>query len=189
VEDGLAPAEYQVDVLQSLEERVVPSLAAQVTHAKGHAASAQRSALRIAIYSQDGHGLGHLRRTALIGRRLLAEAPDSAVLLFADSPVASFFKLPDAMDCVKLPSILKVAAGQWRPTSLPIPAADLQHRRSPGGFGAARASFRHLANARPGCTMATKARTPMPRCALGGTRPWPRARRWACEPLEPPDND
>src|ERR671939_1425522 len=118
----------QLDVLESLEERVVPSLATRVTRARGDAAV--RNTLRIAIYSQDGFGLGHLRRTTHIGRRLLEAAPDSAVLLFADSPVAPFFELPDGMDCVKLPSILKVDAGQWRPTSLPIPTADLQRLRS-----------------------------------------------------------
>jgi predicted glycosyltransferase len=130
----------QLDVLESLEERVVPSLATRVTHARGDAAV--RNTLRIALYSQDSLGLGHLRRTTLIGWRLLDEAPHSAVLLFADSPVAPFFELPDAMDCVKLPSLLKVAAGQWRPTSLPIPMADLQHLR-------ARLLYRTLVDYRP----------------------------------------
>src|ERR687885_809359 len=118
----------QLDVLESLEERVVPSLATRVTRARGDAAG--RNTLRIALYSQDSLTLGHLRRTTHIGRRLLEVAPDSAVLLFADSPVAPFFELPDGMDCVKLPSILKVDAGQWRPTSLPIPTADLLRLRS-----------------------------------------------------------
>src|SRR5918911_5686417 len=118
----------QLDVLESLEERVVPSLATRVTQDGGDAAV--RNTLRIALYSQDSLGLGHLRRSTHIGRRLLEAAPNSAVLLFADSPVAPFFALPDGMDCVKLPSILKVEAGQWRPTSLPIPTADLQRLRS-----------------------------------------------------------
>src|ERR671936_2947784 len=117
----------QLDVLESLEERVVPSLATRVTQARGDAAV--RNTLRIALYSQDSLGLGHLRRTTLIGRRLLEAAPNSAVLLFADSPVAPFFALPDGMDCVKLPSILKVDAGRWRPTSLSMPTADLQRLR------------------------------------------------------------
>jgi predicted glycosyltransferase len=130
VEDGPAPAGHQVDVLEPAEGRVIPSLLTRVTHARGDAVIAQRSALRIAIYSQDGLGLGHLRRTTLIGQRLLDAAPDSAVLLVVDSPVGPIFALPDGMDCVKLPSILKVDAGQWRPTSLPIPTADLQRLRS-----------------------------------------------------------
>src|SRR5919108_4655306 len=130
----------QLDVLESLDERVVPPLATRVTHARGDAAV--RNTLRIALYSQDSLGLGHLRRTTHIGRRLLEAAPHSAVLLFADSPVAPFFELPDGMDCIKLPSILKVAAGEWRPTSLPIPTADLQHLRS-------RLLYRTLVDYRP----------------------------------------
>src|ERR687884_536015 len=118
----------QVDVLESLEERVVPSLATRVTHARADAAV--RNTLRTALYSQDSLGLGHLRRSTHIGRCLLEAAPGSAVLLFADSPVAPFFELPDGMDCVKLPSILKVDAGEWRPTSFPISTADLRHLRS-----------------------------------------------------------
>ena len=70
-----------VDVLQSLEERAGPSLTTRVTHAQGHVVIAQRSTLRLAIDSQDGSGLGHVRRTTLIGRRLLEAAPDSTVLL------------------------------------------------------------------------------------------------------------
>src|SRR5919198_2641631 len=118
----------QLDVLESLEECVVPSLTTRVTQDGGDAAV--RNTLRIAIYSQDGLGLGHLRRTTHIGRRLLEAAPDSAILLVVDSPVGPIFALPDGMDCVKLPSILKVDAGQWRPTSLAIPTADLQRLRS-----------------------------------------------------------
>jgi predicted glycosyltransferase len=85
---------------------------------------------RIAIYSQDGLGLGHLRRNSLIGRHLLEQLPESSVLLFADSPVAPFFRLPDGMDHIKLPSLLKIGAGHWRPTRLPIPTADLQALRT-----------------------------------------------------------
>lgn len=86
--------------------------------------------LRIAVYSQDGFGLGHLRRTTLIGQSLLEQAPDSAVLLLADSPVAPFFQLPQGMDCIKLPSILKVDAGKWRPVSLHVGVADLRRLRA-----------------------------------------------------------
>jgi len=62
---------------------------------------------RIAIYSQDGFGLGHLRRNSVIGQHLLEALPKSKVLLFADSPVAPFFQLPQGMDHIKLPSIKK----------------------------------------------------------------------------------
>jgi len=40
------------------------------------------------------------------------------VLLFANSPVAPFFELPDGMDLVKLPSVRKISAGNWEPARL-----------------------------------------------------------------------
>jgi predicted glycosyltransferase len=89
-----------------------------------------RSYPRIAIYSQDGFGLGHLRRNSVIGQHLLEEMPKSKILLFADSPVAPFFALPEGMDHIKLPSIKKVRAGKWQPTHLHMRIADLQRIRA-----------------------------------------------------------
>src|SRR3989440_6645393 len=80
---------------------------------------------RVAIYSQDSLGLGHLRRNIVIGATFLEAKKDSNVLLFADSPVAPFFKLPDRMDHVKLPSIRKVSAGCWEATSLRMDEREL----------------------------------------------------------------
>src|SRR3989441_13324399 len=80
---------------------------------------------RVAIYSQDSLGLGHLRRNTVIGGALLEATADSALLLFADSPVAPFFPVPERMDHVKLPSIRKVTAGCWEATRLPIDERDL----------------------------------------------------------------
>lgn len=85
---------------------------------------------RVAIYSQDGFGLGHLRRNSVIGQHLVTEMPASKILLFADSPVAPFFQLPAGMDHIKLPSIKKVRAGTWQPTHLRIRVRDLQRIRA-----------------------------------------------------------
>lgn len=85
---------------------------------------------RIAIYSQDGFGLGHLRRNSVIGQHLLDAMPRSKVLLFADSPVAPFFQLPPGMDHIKLPSIKKIRAGRWQPTHLHIRLRQLQRMRA-----------------------------------------------------------
>jgi predicted glycosyltransferase/glutathione synthase/RimK-type ligase-like ATP-grasp enzyme len=85
---------------------------------------------RVAIYSQDSLGLGHLRRNTVIGRALLEATADSALLLFADSPVAPFFPVPERMDHVKLPSIRKVTAGCWEATRLPIDERELIRLRS-----------------------------------------------------------
>src|SRR5436309_15989713 len=90
----------------------------------------RNSGPRIAIYSQDGFGLGHLRRNSVIGQHLLDQMPKSKILLFADSPVAPFFQLPEGMDHIKLPSIKKVRAGKWQPTHLHIRVRDLQRMRA-----------------------------------------------------------
>ena len=84
---------------------------------------------RVAVYSQDSLGLGHLRRTITIGAHFLEKVSGSRVLLFADSPVAPFFQLPDGMDHVKLPSIRKVTAGQWEASRLHLPITDVQPLR------------------------------------------------------------
>ena len=85
---------------------------------------------RVAIYSQDSLGLGHLRRNILIGGAILEARKDSNVLLLADSPVAPFFQLPTRMDHIKLPSICKVSAGCWEATRLRIDERELSRLRS-----------------------------------------------------------
>jgi predicted glycosyltransferase len=87
------------------------------------------SAHRIVIYSQDGMGLGHLRRNTLIGQQILQAAPDSNILLIADSPVAPFFKLPAGMDFIKLPSIQKIGPGQWEAAQLQMNEQDVRRLR------------------------------------------------------------
>ena len=87
-------------------------------------------AYRFAIYSQDGMGLGHLRRNTLIGQKILEASPDSNILLIADSPVAPFFRLPPGMDFIKLPSIQKIGPGQWQSALLQAKSDDVQELRS-----------------------------------------------------------
>ena len=70
------------------------------------------------MYSQDSYGLGHLRRVTTLANTLVTERPDLSVLLVVDSPVAPFFDLQDHIDFVKLPTVVKVAAGVFRPGRL-----------------------------------------------------------------------
>jgi len=70
------------------------------------------------MYSQDSYGLGHLRRVTTLANTLVSERPDLSVLLVVDSPVAPFFDLQDHIDFVKLPTVVKVAAGVFRPGRL-----------------------------------------------------------------------
>ena len=85
---------------------------------------------RIAIYSQDSLGLGHLRRNFLIAASFLELTKDSQVLMFADSPAAPFFPVPERMDHIKLPSIRKISAGCWEAIRLRIDEGELIRLRA-----------------------------------------------------------
>jgi predicted glycosyltransferase/glutathione synthase/RimK-type ligase-like ATP-grasp enzyme len=114
----------ELDQIQKLLDQVrIRSDAQRRSVGLGHI---RRSAgCRVSIYSQDSLGLGHLRRNILVARALLETTADSRVLMFADSPVAPFFEVPERMDHVKLPSMRKVTAGCWEATRLRIDESEL----------------------------------------------------------------
>ena len=90
----------------------------------------QTDPLRVMMYSQDGFGLGHMRRTTSIGHQIVQLCPDAAILTMADSRLGQFFQTSRNHDYLKLPSILKAGPGDWRAVSLPLPfAAVYQMRR------------------------------------------------------------
>lgn len=74
--------------------------------------------LRIAIYSQDGFGLGHMQRTASIAWEIYRLRPEASILTFSDSQLGQFFPISPHHDYVKLPSIAKDKPGNWRATHL-----------------------------------------------------------------------
>jgi len=84
----------------------------------------------IIMYSHDGFGLGHIRRNYLIARRSVREIVSSHILLVTGCIVPPFSYLPDGVDFVKLPSIVKVDNGLWRPRTLGMGLKDFQKLRS-----------------------------------------------------------
>lgn len=80
---------------------------------------------RLLIYSQDGLGLGHLRRTTLLATDFLAARPGASALTISDSPIGQFFDTAPGHDYLKLPSIRKVGPGNWSPVSLSMPFDDV----------------------------------------------------------------
>ena len=76
---------------------------------------------RLVVYSQDGLGLGHQRRTTLLASEFLAAEAGASVLTISDSPIGQFFPTSMGYDYLKLPSIHKVGPGDWRPLSLSLP--------------------------------------------------------------------
>src|SRR6476469_3720325 len=89
----------------------------------------QRSQPRIMMYSQDGFGLGHMRRTTSIANQIANVRPDAGILTMADSRLGQYFESSQTHDYLKLPSIVKVGPGDWRAVSLPLPFADVHLMR------------------------------------------------------------
>jgi predicted glycosyltransferase len=96
------------------------------------------------MYSQDGLGLGHMRRTGSIAERLLQVRPDTAVLTLADSPLGRFFDAAPNHDYLKLPSIVKLGPGDWKPTNLPLASGDVIAMRSELIWAAVKAFRPHI---------------------------------------------
>ena len=83
--------------------------------ADSHGLAGHSRARRVMLYSHDTYGLGHLRRNLRIARHLLGTAPDLQIVLVSGSPVAEYFPKPPGLRIVKLPSVRKVGAEQYRP--------------------------------------------------------------------------
>jgi predicted glycosyltransferase len=76
---------------------------------------------RLLVYSQDGLGLGHLRRTSTLIAEVLSSRPEAGVLTISDSPLGKFFPTGGNHDYLKLPSIRKAGPGDWSAVALPVP--------------------------------------------------------------------
>ena len=82
------------------------------------------------MYSQDGTGLGHLRRTRNIARELLSRDSGCSVLVVADSPVAPFFAPLQGLDYIKVPCIKKVDQARYYPHTLSVDLEDVLRLRA-----------------------------------------------------------
>ena len=69
--------------------------------------------MRVALYSHDAQGLGHVRRNLAIAGSLADSelAPD--ILLLSGTPYARAFDLPPRTDCLTLPALQKSLDGSY----------------------------------------------------------------------------
>lgn len=79
--------------------------------------SSSRSNLRIALYSHDTMGLGHIRRNQLISYTLADSSLRPNILIISGTPAAAAFALPSTVDRLILPSFVKDINGQYRSKS------------------------------------------------------------------------
>jgi predicted glycosyltransferase len=81
---------------------------------------------RIAVFTHDTFGMGHVQRSLRIIGAVSERAPEAAILLITGSPALHKFKnRPANVDYVKIPTIVKTGSPESRPPHLPIPVAEM----------------------------------------------------------------
>jgi predicted glycosyltransferase len=68
---------------------------------------------RIALYSHDTMGLGHMRRNLILAQTLCASSLNAVVLMVAGAREAAAFPMPPGVDCLTLPSLSKNGDGHY----------------------------------------------------------------------------
>ena len=86
--------------------------------------------LRIALYSHDTMGIGHMRRNQLIAQALAASPLRPNILLICGAREACFFETPAGVDCVTLPSLAKRGDGVYHARRLDVQLGELLRLRS-----------------------------------------------------------
>ncbi len=86
--------------------------------------------LRVAVYSHDTYGLGHLTRSVRLARGVVEAFPGSSVLILSGSPIAHRFAFPPGVDYVKLPSVVKSGPDTYVARDLSISKRDIRRMRA-----------------------------------------------------------
>lgn len=84
---------------------------------------------RIALYSHDTQGLGHIRRNLLLARVFDRMGCHPVILLLSGSREIGAFRIPPSVDCMTLPAYGKAADGSYHPRSLGVPMEELAAMR------------------------------------------------------------
>ena len=98
-----------------------------------------RRGARLLVYTQDGLGLGHLRRASSVATEFLGGDPDGSVLTISDSPLGTLLRDVPNHDYLKLPAIVKAGPGDWHSLSLPLEFHEMRELRGRLILEAARA--------------------------------------------------
>lgn len=85
--------------------------------------------LRIALYSHDAMGLGHVRRNLLLARALCNGSVRATVLLICGAHEAGALEMPDRVDCLALPALRKRENGDYATRRLDLPRDSLVQLR------------------------------------------------------------
>ncbi len=80
---------------------------------------------RVALYSHDTQGLGHIRRNIAVAAALVAADPTTNVLLLTGAPEATALPLPPRTEVLTLPTVAKDVDGAYASRVLDAPIADV----------------------------------------------------------------
>jgi predicted glycosyltransferase len=105
--------------------RVAPSAASAP-----NASSPEPPRLRVATYSHDTLGLGHIRRSLLIAQAISTSALGATTMMITGAREAGGFTWASGVDCVTLPSIQKGEDGHYQSRRLLLSLPDLVAVRS-----------------------------------------------------------
>ncbi len=97
---------------------------------RGWQAGPQGHVWRIALYSHDTMGFGHMRRNTLIARTIATSSVQATMLLIAGAREAGSFPLPPQTDCLTLPSYYKEEGGEYESRHLHTPLEHLTALRA-----------------------------------------------------------
>ncbi|MGZ8999111.1 MAG: glycosyltransferase family protein, partial [Allosphingosinicella sp.] len=75
---------------------------------------------RVVIYSHDTFGLGHLRRSRAIANAIVAECPETSVVIISGSPVIGNFEFGSGVDYIRIPGVTKLPDGDYRSLNLNV---------------------------------------------------------------------
>jgi predicted glycosyltransferase len=94
------------------------------------ASCAGRAKYRIALYSHDTMGIGHMRRNLLIAQELARGQVPVIVLLIAGAREVNAFAIPPGVDYLSLPALHKTGNGHYQARHLDISLRELASLRS-----------------------------------------------------------
>jgi len=86
--------------------------------------------LKIALYSHDTMGLGHMRRNLLVANALTSLRPAPSILMLFGAREAAAYPLPPGVEAVTLPAFQKGADGSYRARSLDVSLKSLVDLRA-----------------------------------------------------------
>ncbi|MBA3369685.1 MAG: glycosyltransferase [Geodermatophilaceae bacterium] len=85
---------------------------------------------RVALYSHDTQGLGHIRRNINIAAALVDDDPSVDVLLLTVTPEATMLPLPSSTEVLTLPTLHKDSSGRYSARVLTAPLDELLELRT-----------------------------------------------------------